>query len=159
MAKKKFTMVVTGQQGVNDNIRGYMGRINDFRPVWDVINLDIIRIVLSHFTQQMGPDKPWQDFAARLSGEYRVRKVYRHSGALLTEQSKLLMDTGFLRNSIQVLRSMQKELAVGTNVIYAGTHQFGNSRFNIPARPFIWLSSADEKAIVNSIGAYVGAKT
>jgi len=155
MAKKPFTMVVTGTSDVNKMMKSYTNRIKDFRPIWDVVNLDIIRIILSHFSNQEGPDGPWKDFAARISGEYQIRKVYRGSGALLTSSSKLLLDTGLLRNSIQVLRSLTKELAVGTNILYGGTHQFGNSSRNIPARPFVWLAPGDEDRIIKTIFNWV----
>lgn len=35
-------------------------------------------------------------------------------------------------------------VAVGTNEAYGPTHQFGDDNRNIPARPFLGLSDADD---------------
>ena len=68
--------------------------------------------------------------------------------------AKILQDTGKLRNSISVGNTRTKAI-VGTNLIYATTHQFGAERrvmtaksktgytffpVTIPARPFMGLS-------------------
>jgi phage virion morphogenesis protein len=62
-----------------------------------------------------------------------------------------LNKTGRLRNSI-VPRSDSDSATVGTNVIYAATHQFG--RGAIPARPFLVLQDED----IDEIGRIIGRR-
>lgn len=59
---------------------------------------------------------------------------------------EILRDTGVLLNSLspgdlgpdQVFETDKVgEVTVGTNIVYAGTHQRGNPSKNIPARPFL----------------------
>jgi phage virion morphogenesis protein len=40
-----------------------------------------------------------------------------------------------------------RTLRVGTNKVYAATHQFGDASRNIPARPFLGLSAEDVRDI------------
>lgn len=66
---------------------------------------------------------------------------------------KILTESRRLRDSIVWQLEGAGELAVGTNVIYAATHQFG--RGEIPARPFLGLSAADRDEIVEILRAHV----
>lgn len=84
---------------------------------------------------------------------------------------KTLTDTALLKNSISA-KASETGFAVGTNTIYAATHQFGDKRsirakngkylkfkvngswrqakevtINIPARPFLGISQDDEREI------------
>ncbi len=68
-----------------------------------------------------------------------------------------------LQRSGQLLASMQSEYGpdyavAGTNKVYAAHHHFGSKpewRHNIPARPFLGLSPADNRQIVNVIADYI----
>lgn len=53
--------------------------------------------------------------------------------------NKILLDTGRLRSSITFAVS-NTDVFIGTNVIYGSTHQFGNDKKNIPARPFLGVN-------------------
>lgn len=48
-------------------------------------------------------------------------------------------------------------LAIGTNKVYAATHQFG--RGAIPARPYLGISEADRKQIAEVFAAFVWRAT
>lgn len=96
----------------------------------------------------------------RLSRETLLRraggrkKAYTKRGRLkkravrVMRRAKPLLDTGRLRNSITYQVIGDKKVAIGTNVEYAATHQFGRGR--IPSRPFLGLSRND-RAEVHSI--------
>ena len=68
----------------------------------------------------------------------------------------ILLDKSILRNSIRVDKQ-SNSVALGTNVIYAATHQFGDERTistkgrtirrNIPQRAFLGLNEEDIKEI------------
>ena len=70
-----------------------------------------------------------------------------------------MLDTGRLRNSI-TYRVAGEVLYVGTNVEYAGIHQFGaraGRRRNvvIPARPFLGISRDDREKIEHIIQDFI----
>lgn len=61
-----------------------------------------------------------------------------------------------LQVSGQLAASIQSEYgpdfaAVGTNKIYAATHQFGDPNRNIPARPFLGIGQDDRDEILDII--------
>lgn len=60
----------------------------------------------------------------------------RHGG------HSLLIGEGHLLDSIQYLVS-DGQVEVGSNLIYASTHQFGDEDRNIEPRPFLGLSTAN----------------
>ena len=82
-------------------------------------------------------DLPWKGFAKGSLGRTRP------SGQKITESSKLLQDTGTLRQSIKPLFLAAKVALYGTNLSYAGQHHFGNKAQNLPARPFLFFTQAD----------------
>ena len=81
-------------------------------------------------TEKAGPDGaawvPWSE-------AYDETREARHS--LLVEENSLL-------ESVQVYASGEG-VAVGTNLVYAATHQFGRDEVNIPARPYLGMSEVD----------------
>lgn len=68
----------------------------------------------------------------------------------------ILTLNGYLRRSIYSLRG-EDTVTIGSNIPYAGTHQFGRGR--IPARPFIGLSTDDNEYISERLGFWAQAKT
>jgi len=69
---------------------------------------------------------------------YRLR-----SGALeFMTSSQPLLDTGVLRASIRVLASDANRLEFGSNLNYAGVHQYGTNR-GVPARRFVFVTKQD----------------
>lgn len=84
------------------------------------------------FSQGASPDgKAW-----------RALKAKRRRGA--KARARILRDTGRLmastaaNNAPGAIRKLtDRSAAIGSNLIYAATHQYGDSSRNIPARPFI----------------------
>ena len=62
----------------------------------------------------------------------------------------LLIEEGGLQESIQSL-STSDEVRVGSNLIYAATHQFGDEERGIPARPYLGLSDEDREDVADLI--------
>ena len=128
-------------------------------PIWRKIGLTLQDGVLDSFDAERSPDgKAWQ-------------KSWRAS----LQGGKSLQNTGRLRDSIQLVVN-GSDIAVGTNVIYAKTHQFGatirakNGKYltfkgagswakvqsvSIPARPFLGLSQVTEGKIIDLIKDYL----
>ncbi|HXG47690.1 MAG TPA: phage virion morphogenesis protein, partial [Methylomirabilota bacterium] len=72
----------------------------------------------------------------------------RHSG------HSLLRAEGGLLDSIQFLVS-DDAVEVGSNLVYAATHQFGDAKRKIPPRPYLGLSAQDqadiERLLINTL--------
>ncbi|MCW8830735.1 MAG: phage virion morphogenesis protein [Gammaproteobacteria bacterium] len=92
-------------------------------------------------------------FFAR-SGVIGLADVMRHFRSTQSDTGKWkavnrggqpLQKTGRLKNSISFVYD-NKGAVVGTNVVYAATHNYGDKRRNIEQRKFLWLSkNAEEK--------------
>jgi phage gpG-like protein len=91
------------------------------------------------------------------SGFQRTATVRR------TKQSKILVDTGRLRNSVVAIAASadavrtqdQLTLIWGTRVPYARVHQQGDPSRNLPARPFLGVSPAAYRRLVRELSATI----
>ena len=83
------------------------------------------------------------------AGEDWVPWSERHA-ATRKKSHSLLIEEGGLQESIQSL-STSDEVRVGSNLIYAATHQFGDEERGIPARPYLGLSDEDREDISDLI--------
>ena len=108
------------------------------------------------FKTQTDPQgQPWQ----KLKESTKTKKT-RNSDKILTER-------GYLRSRInwRVLPD-GRSVAIGTPMIYGATHQFGADKAPrgrgpwgaIPARPYLGLSSADEKHILALVNRFITGK-
>lgn len=96
----------------------------DPREALEEIGAYLHRRVIENFERQSDPwGRPWEP----LSPETVARKG----------SSRILEDTGGLRQSIAWRLVGSEAVAVGTNLEYAPVHQFGAKRKNIPERPFL----------------------
>lgn len=69
---------------------------------------------------------------------------------------KVLIESGDLMGLLHYNAS-DDALEFGTDRIYGATHQFGDASRNIPARPFLGISSEDEAEILNIIEDHIAA--
>ena len=107
-----------------------------------------------NFRDQSAPDgAPWADLSD--ATKRQRERIGKWPGPILRV-------TGRLADSI-ISDSDATSAVAGTNVVYAGVHQFGASRGefgattagspipwgDIPARPFLGISSADELDIID----------
>lgn len=107
--------------------------------------------------------------ATRITGKTKVQ-------TLGSRQVEILRDTGVLLNSLtpadrngdsyspppgQIMNVQQGAVAVGTNVLYAATHQHGDKSRNIPARPFLPVKKLPREWVedINEAGAIALAET
>ena len=122
----------------------------NLRPVLTSIGEAMVESTKLRFRDSQAPD------GGRWPALSPVTIALRRQGS-----SKPLLDTGRLRNSIARAVGV-RDVVIGTNVIYAGTHQFGarkgqygrtkrNSPIpwgNVPARPFLGMSLGDKAEIL-----------
>ena len=95
------------------------------------------------FADQVDPDgNSWK----ALSPKYASKKK-RNADLILVLNTYL--------GSTIAKNATNTSVEVGSNLIYAATHQFGDDERNIPARPFIGISTADETEIIEILKGYL----
>lgn len=120
-------------------------------PVWKQVRLLLIAATKENFVGQHTPDRtPWVPFR---------RTPSRRRGG---PGSKLLRDKGLLMASVtasgggHLEEQTPQRFVFGTNLHYAGYHQFGTRR--IPRRQFLGLGQKLLQDIDEAIGEFVEKK-
>lgn len=149
-----FIIETTGAPAIEQRLAGLSRAFGDIEPLMSGIGLYLEGATIDRFDREQAPD------GAGWSKSIRAR----------VDGGKTLSDSGQLRGSI-TSEASGNQVAVGTNKIYAGVHQFGATisaksapflMFNlpgglglrkvkevqIPARPFLGLSSEDETELL-----------
>lgn len=135
MAGLNFSITIDDQD-VRRALNKLLDKGGSLRPAFIDIGEYLITSHEQRFADQHGPDgQPWKP----LSEEYRAHKK-RH-------QDMILVLNEYLADSFRYEASDQK-LEFGTDRVYAAVHQFGFTDKNIPARPFLGVSDADEEEII-----------
>lgn len=113
----------------------------DLTAAFNVIGEKLLRTHKERFNQQRDPEgKPW----APLSPKYRARKK--------RNQDKTLVLYGYLSGLLRYqVGAGGTRLELGTDRVYGATHQFGDPRRNVPARPYLGLSEDDRGMILEVI--------
>lgn len=158
-----FIIETTGARAIEARLAGLQHAFGDIEPLMAGIGLYLEGATIDRFDREQAPD------GAGWSKSIRAR----------VDGGKTLSDSGQLRGSI-TSEASSSEVRVGTNKIYAGTHQFGATiraksapflMFNlpgglglrkvkeveIPARPFLGLSAEDETEILALADDYASA--
>lgn len=136
--------------GIDDaNIRaallGLKKRSEDMFPLMDEIGGIVVADVQHNFESGTAPDgTPWK----------KSKRVINKGG------QTLVLDN-YLQNSITHDPSSD-QVAIGTNLVYAGIHQMGgktgrNHAVNMPARPFLGVSAGAETEILDAAREYMAA--
>lgn len=86
-------------------------------------------------TQQDPEGNQWQDYAASTLRGLKAKG--------LEAVVSLLHREGYLQSSIDVQRKSSWDVLVGSVMEYAAVHQWGYKPRNIPARPYLGLSTDD----------------
>lgn len=125
------------------------------RPALLAIGEDLVKSTKQRFADSIAPDgTPWK--------ENSPTTLKRKRG------NKPLIGEGTLRDQISYAADAHG-VAIFSSMIYAGTQQFGAQRGqygrnkrnapipwgDIPARPFLGISPADEKTITHTISEYL----
>lgn len=134
-------------------------RTHDVGPALDAIGQILVSNTQLRFVDQKDPDgQHWEPLSAVTLA--RRRKAGR--GA------QILRDTGRLAASI-TYKVAGGSVELGTNVVYAGTHQFGAKKGSygrtgrgapipwgdIPARPFFGYNADDKAAVLELLQRYI----
>lgn len=150
-------------------------RAKNLRPALMVLAQDLRTFVDDRFATSTAPDgQPWAELsesalrsrARRAAGpsvrrnalvgplpegvRRTTRRAWTRSRArramAAVFDAKILIDTARLRQSITT-KVGRSDLTVGTNVVYAGVHQFGSDDGATPPRPFLPFTSAGGRVV------------
>lgn len=146
------------------NLDGRIKQLENIKPLLNQIGQDQTRSTLDNF-QTGGRPARWAPVSyealynsfrsgnSKRKNKRQTMKRTKGGGKTLTAGfsryvggKKILIDTGMLYQSIDwKSKSSLVQVGVmgGPALAYAATHQFGNSKKNIPARPFLVLLSQD----------------
>lgn len=125
--------------GVLEALNRLQGQVGDLTSVFNDIGEYLLISERARFDAQEAPDgTPW----APLSPKYQRRKA--------KNKDRILVLDGYLRDLMRY-QSSPEALEFGTDRIYGAAHQFGRPEINLPARPFLGLSDADEREVLEII--------
>jgi phage gpG-like protein len=91
----------------------------------------------------------WAEFSPASFGRKRP------SGKRITDQSKLLQDTGELKKSFRILNQTPMTIVWGSELDYAEKHQSGDQTKKLPKREMVFLTDNDYDMINNLINNWV----
>lgn len=176
MAGARITIEPQGIDTVLHALQSLQQQAADLAPVMDDIGTYFSSETAQRFINEDAPDgTPWADisFQTRVARQGKKSNTFKKNGDFRTRggrsledivnSEKILTAHGNLRDSFtwNILDSGQT-LEFGTNVIYAGIHQFGgptgrNHSVNMPARPMLPedLSATDEAEILTIVTSYL----
>lgn len=121
------------------HFREAAGRARDMREAWEAIGERMLHSIEQTFAAEGRPDR-WDS-----------RKNSKSSKPILVKSSRL-------RRRSLTYRVLADGVEVGTNLVYAATHQFGRDFGRgapIPARPFLQVLDEDERMIAETIEDYL----
>jgi phage virion morphogenesis protein len=143
----KFNMAGANQpididdREIRDGLKALQDKLGNLTPFYQDIGEALLNSTRRRFETQTAPDgSPW----APLSPGYEKRKK--------KNKDKILTLEGLLRGLLNYDASADA-LLVGTPLGYGSTHQFG--RGNIPARPFLGLSTDDTEMILDALADWL----
>lgn len=143
MAGASLELSIANSAEVEAAFRELQAKLTDLTPFFQDIGEALLNSTRERFRSQTAPDgTPW----ARLSPAYQPRKK-KNANLILTLNS-------YLRGTLNY-RASPREVRIGTPLIYGATHQFGRPEKNIPARPFLGLSSDDETMILDALNDWL----
>lgn len=144
---------------------GLSARLSDMTPVMHRVAQVMEEGTRKHFEEERGPDgQKWKPLADSTLLAYMRRAS---PGGLLTKRGntrakavKALAQKKILRDSGNLGHLLNKEVSSMSAMLtsvqpYAATHQFGDDKRNIPARPFFGFSEAITASIKDAVADYI----
>lgn len=115
-------------------------------PLLTDIGEALLLSVDERFERREDPDgMPWEPVSDKYAGRKSAGKATKRSGAV-TDPGNILELTRDLRRLTRY-QVDGETLLIGSDRVYAATHQFGDSKRGIPARPVYGLSDDDREEI------------
>lgn len=132
------------------------------RTAYDLVGQRMVAQQKRHFIKQEGPDgKAWKELKSKTIARRRGGRAATTPGGRLGVAGigrgvKILQDTGAMRGSIVYsVDESGVEAGVPTTIPQAATHQFGDPKRNIPARPFIYINKREAQRLLKTFSKEV----
>jgi phage virion morphogenesis protein len=150
-------------RGALDYLRGFVNRGQNLHPLLDGIGHDLAESATQRFASTTAPDgQAWAPnsqvtldrYSARFKDEKAERRAHKRPGT----------DEGTLSKTINWQVRGADTVGIGSPMVYANTFHYGARKGefgkgapwgDIPARPFLGLSRADETNIAELIRAHM----
>ena len=142
----KINIKPEGVTRLKQRLNAQANSLLNLQPFWQLVGMYVQKqTIKERFDKEQAPDgAKWKSLsAARIK-----QRMRRHR----TGQMKILQDVGELRRSVQY-EATQTYVRIGSNLIYARTHQFGRGK--IPARPFLGITPNERRHINDMFRAYL----
>jgi len=140
--------------------RAVSGKI-DYRPLLKTIRVILVSGVRGFFDQSRDPEGvPWKPLKRPRYRPLRRGQKHRKRKSPLGID-KPLVDTGTLMRSVtaggrgKVEEMTDTSITLGSNLIYAGVHNYGYPPKNIPQRQFLGISDEMETEIEEATADFV----
>ncbi len=142
-ASLDIQLTIGNAEEVKAAFESLQAKLADLTPVFQDIGEAMLNVTRERFTSQTAPDgSAWQ----ALSPDYAQHKK--------RNKDKILTLYGALRGLLNY-QAGKDQVRIGTPLIYGATHQFGNPQKNIPARPFLGLSSSNEQELLDILNDHL----
>ncbi|MBH0026285.1 phage virion morphogenesis protein [Pseudoalteromonas sp. SWN29] len=149
MSGARIEISTEGATAVSDVLTQLVKNLDNLAPALGNVGEHLMLTHRDHFDEQRSPDgDPWQ----ALSPDYAKSKK--------KNKDKILRLNDILRDTF-AYNVGDESLEFGTNMEYGAIHQFGGSSdmiprlAAIPARPFLGLSSNDEKEVIEILSDFL----
>lgn len=142
----KINIKPEGVTRLKQRLNSQANNLLNLQPFWQLVGMYVQKqTIKERFDKEQAPDgTKWKPLSpARIK-----QRMRRHR----TGQMKILQDVGELRRSVQY-EAGQTYVRIGSNLIYARTHQFGRGK--IPARPFLGITPNERRHINDMFRAYL----
>lgn len=129
---------------VAQSLRAIGRRAGDMTELFEIFGQSLRTSTRRRFRTNVGPDGT----------------AWRRSQRASKDNGQTLVDRGHLRDSI-TFKAGPREVAIGTNLVYAAIHQFGGragrgGKTILPARAFIGLSQGDLAGLAKRASLFLG---
>lgn len=163
-------MTVTVRADGIPYLRDLEKRLGDLRPVMPEIGETLVESTKQRFSAAEAPDgTPWTPNSVTTLQAYSSLFARNKNGTLksagvraLGAKKPLTGETRALATTINYQVLDAHTVAIGSPQVYAATQQFGGTKAqfphlwgDIPARPFLGVSDADDTAIKDLVRTYL----
>ena len=142
----KVNIKAEGVNRLKQKLQSQANNLLNLQPLWQLVGMYVQKqTIKERFDKEQAPDgTKWKSLSP---ARVKQRRKRHKTGSM-----KILQDTGELRRSVQY-EAKQTYVRIGSNLIYARTHQFGRGK--IPARPFLGVTPNERQHINDMFRAYL----
>jgi phage gpG-like protein len=151
---------------INKALSNVSGKLSNLEPAFRDVGEYMLRATRGRFDTQSEPSgKPWAPLKpATIKAKERRKSGGRtkpRAGKLVAKTkanpTDILLDTFFLRDTLSYSAD-GSGVRIGSPLVKARSLQLGYPKRNLPPRPFLGLSAADEAEVVEIFKDHIEAK-